>query len=161
VFAFFLVGAATDLVVRTRLKSGAAMLLGLVFLLPSLALLVSAQAARSMLLLIAGTLIGGIATALAYFGSLQVVNQIAPEDQRSEVVSTYMIFCYLGNSVPVIGIGLLSGIATSMTAHLIFAIVVAALAVIGLVTGVKYAPKQTAQAAAGEEPRREGRLKAS
>ena len=141
VCAFFFVAAITSLLLRDRLESRNAMLGGLSLLLPSVALLVWAQAARSLTLLVASTVIGGIAMALAYFGSLQVVNRIAPGEQRSEVVSSYMIFCYLGNSVPVIGIGLLSGIVGSMAAHSIFAGVVAGLAIIGLVTGVRYAPK--------------------
>ena len=89
-----------------------------------------------------------------------MVNQIAPEDQWSEVISTYMIFCYLGNSVPVVGIGLLSRVTSSLTAHIIFAVVVAALAIIALGAGVKYAPNRKAQAGSNEERAPERKLKA-
>lgn len=141
VFGLFMVGAVTAAITR-KVKSQKSMLAGLVILLPSLAFLLMAEALHSMGWLIAATVVGGIASALAYGGSLQVTNEIAPSDQRSEVISTYMIACYLGNSVPVVGIGLLSGITSSMTAHIIFAAVVAAFAMIGLITGIKYGGKQ-------------------
>ena len=38
------------------------------------------------------------------------MNGIAPEDHGAEVISTYMIICYFGNLVLVIGVGLLSAL---------------------------------------------------
>lgn len=141
VFELFIIAAVSMVAMRT-LKSRTAMLSGLALLLPSLALLIIAQAAPSMPLLILATALSGISAALGYRGSLEVVNQISPVEKRSEVVSSYFIACFAGNSVPVVGIGLISQIASSMTAHLIFAVVIGTFAVVGLVTGVKYAPKQ-------------------
>jgi MFS family permease len=137
VFGLFIVAAATA-AMSGKLKSHTSMMSGLALLPPSLALLLAAQAEHSMLLLIFGTVVGGISTGLAYCGSLQVVNQIAPDDQRSEVVSSYLIACYLGNSVPVVGIGFLSRLTTSMTSHLVFGAVVAVFAAVGLFAGIKY-----------------------
>jgi hypothetical protein len=57
-------------------------------MLPSVALLVWAQDAKSMPILLAGTTLAGIAAALGYRGSLQVINEIAPADRRAEVVSS-------------------------------------------------------------------------
>jgi MFS family permease len=141
VFELFIVAAVSAMAMRT-LESRTAMLSGLATLLPSLALLVVAQAIRSMPFLTLATALTGVSAALGYCGSLQVVNQISPADKRSKVVSSYLIACYIGNSVPVMGIGLFSQIANSMTAHAIFAAVIGAFAVVGLVTGVKYAPEQ-------------------
>ncbi|MFZ2004278.1 MAG: MFS transporter [Stellaceae bacterium] len=109
-----------------------AMLWGLAMLLPSVALLVGVQVANSMPLLLAATACAGIAGALGYRGSLQVVNEIAPADRRSEVVSSYLIAVYLGNSVPIIGVGVLSAATSSAVAHAAFAAVIAALAVAAL-----------------------------
>ena len=78
---------------------------------------------------------------LGYRGSLEVVNQIAPADRRSEVVSSYLVVWFAGNSLPVIGIGLLSAIAGSVTADVSFAAVITVLAGIAFLTGIKYAPK--------------------
>lgn len=144
VFGLFIVAAITAALLR-KLKSQTAMLLGLSILLPSVALLVVAETARSLPLVILATVLGGVSVALGYCGSLQVINEIAPEDQRSEVVSSYLIAVYFGNSIPVVGLGLLSGVVSSLTSHAIFAGVVAAFAVIGLITGWKYPPARQSQ----------------
>ena len=96
------------------------MLSGLVLLWPSLTLLASAELLRSMPLLVAASALCGIAAALGYRGSLAVVNRIAPDDRRAEVVSSYLIAMYLGNSLPIMGIGLLTDWTGSVPAHLAF-----------------------------------------
>ncbi|MBV8779115.1 MAG: MFS transporter [Alphaproteobacteria bacterium] len=128
-FAVAAVVAATS----RGLPARPAMLSGLALLLPSVGLLVGAQIAESMPLLLAATLCAGVAGALGYRGSLQVVNEIAPAQQRGEVVSSYLTAVYLGNSLPIIGVGLLSAAAGALTAHLAFAAIIAALAVAALV----------------------------
>jgi hypothetical protein len=69
-----------------------------------------------------------------------VINRIAPADQRSEVVSSYLIALFAGNSVPVIGIGLLSAATSASVAHVVFAAVITVLAGIAALTGIKYGP---------------------
>jgi hypothetical protein len=54
---------------------------------------------------------------------------MAPADQRAEVIASYTIVCFLGNSLPVIGVGVLSRIAGHSIAHVAFAITIAVLAV--------------------------------
>ncbi len=81
----------------------------------------TAQAMRSMLLLVLAAALAGLTLALGYRGSLEVVNQIAPDDRRAEVVSSYYIACFLGNSVPVIGLGVLSTLADPFIASVAFA----------------------------------------
>ena len=109
---------------------------------PSLALLLAAEMTRSMPLLILTTVLAGLAAALGYRGSLELVNRIAPSDRRSEVVSSYLIAVYMGNSLPIIGIGLLSEIVPSGAAHLVFAIVIGGLAAAALPIGFKWAPRK-------------------
>lgn len=153
VFGLFIVAALTAAMLR-KIKSQAAMLVGLGVLLPSVALLVAAEALRSLPLLMLATLLGGISVALGYCGSLQVINEIAPNDQRSEVVSSYLIAVYFGNSIPVVGLGLLAGVLTSLTAHAIFAGVVAAFATIGLITGWRFPPQRHLQTGDRERAKR-------
>ncbi len=93
-----------------------------------------------MPLLIFAAAVGGVAGGLGYRGSLEVVNRIAPADRRSEVVSSYLVVCFAGNSLPVIGIGLLSSVTSALTAHVTFATVITVLAGLAAVTGIKYAP---------------------
>jgi MFS family permease len=127
--------ALAALIVTRSLKSRTAMLSGLVLLLPSLALLVLAQSMASMPLLLLGTAVSGTAAALGYRGSLQVVNEIAPGDRRAEVISTYLICCYVGNSVPVIGVGVLQTLSTPIVASSAFATTIAVFAIVALLTG--------------------------
>lgn len=127
----FLVATIVAMVSR-KIAARPAMLCGLALLLPSVALLVGAQVANSLPLLLVATCCAGIAGALGYRGSLQVVNDISPADRRGEVVSSYLIAVYLGNSVPIIGVGVLSAATSSAIAHIAFAAVIAALAVAAL-----------------------------
>ena len=96
--------AAITILATGKLESRAAMFSALALLLPSLWILIGAEIARSMPLLIFAAAVGGVAGGLGYRGSLEVVNRIAPADRRSETVSSYLIACFAGNSVPVIGV---------------------------------------------------------
>jgi MFS family permease len=132
--------AAVTILVSGRLESRVTMLSALAVLLPSVWLLVAAEALHSMPLLLGAAALGGVCGGLAYRGSLEVINRIAPADRRSEVVSSLLIALFAGNSVPVIGIGLLSAIAGAPAAHVAFAVMISALAGIAALTGIKYAP---------------------
>jgi MFS family permease len=133
--------AAITILSTAWLGSQAAMLSALALLFPGVWLLVGAEVARSLPLLLSAAALCGVAGGLGYRGSLEVINRIAPADQRSEVVSSYLIALFAGNSVPVIGIGVLAAVAGALTAHVAFAAVITALAGIAAWTGIKYAPK--------------------
>jgi predicted MFS family arabinose efflux permease len=136
VFELCLLGAAAMFATQ-KLPSRTAMLAGLALLLPGLALLVLAEALRSMPALVGGTALGGISFGLGYRGSLEVVNQISPGGQRAEVLSAYFVVCYVGVAVPVIGIGVLSELVSPAVANLTFASTIAAFAVVALATGTR------------------------
>jgi MFS family permease len=124
--------SAVVTVLSRRVRPAAAMTAGLVLLLPAVALVVTAQAARSMPLLLAATALAGLTLALGYRGSLRIVNDIAPDERRAEVVSSYFIACFVGNSVPVIGVGVLSTLTTPLSASVVFAGTLAVLSVAAL-----------------------------
>jgi hypothetical protein len=69
---------------------------------------------------------------LRYRGSLGPVNLLAPNARRSEVISSYLIAIYCGNSLPVIGVSLVSTFTSLTIAHVIFVVVIALLAVFAL-----------------------------
>jgi MFS family permease len=133
--------AAITILSTAWLGSQAAMFSALALLVPAAWLLVGAELARSLPLLLVAAALCGIAGGLGYRGSLEVINRIAPADQRSEVVSSYLIALFAGNSVPVIGIGVLAAAATPLVAHVTFAAVITTLAGIAAWAGIKYAPK--------------------
>jgi hypothetical protein len=133
--------ATVAILASHRFTSQTATLTALLLLPPSVWILVGAELARSLAVLVFAAALGGLAGGLGYRGSLEVINRIAPADRRSEVVWSYMIAIFAGNSVPVIGVGFLSVATTSLTAHVIFAAVLTVLAAIALWTGLKFAPK--------------------
>ena len=140
VFELFLVGAVTTVLTR-RMTSRTALLAGLLLLLPTLALLVLAQAERSMTILLIDTALAGVSTSLGYRGSLQTVNEVAPKGRRAELVSSYLVACYAGISLPVIGIGVISQLVDAFVADLVFAVVIALAALVALTVGLRYAPR--------------------
>jgi predicted MFS family arabinose efflux permease len=140
VCALFLVAALTILSTG-RLHSQTAMMSGLALLPPSLWLLVGAQVAQSMPILLLATTLGGISGGFGYRGSLEVINRIAPAARRSELVSSYLVALFAGNSLPVIGIGVLSAATDSLLAHAVFAALITILAGLATLTGMRYAPR--------------------
>jgi hypothetical protein len=73
---------------------------------------------------------------------LQVVNQIAPTDKRAAVVSSYFVCCFIGNALPVIGVGVLSSLTNTTVADIAFSCVIAAFAVVALIFGPALGPGQ-------------------
>jgi MFS family permease len=134
--------AAVTILSSGRLASQATMLSALALLLPSAWLLVAAELVQSMPLLLAAAALCGVSGGLGYRGSLEVINRIAPADRRSEVVSSYLVALFAGNSVPVIGIGLLAAEAGALAAHVSFAAVISVLAGIAAWTGIRYGPRK-------------------
>ncbi|AZO12236.1 MULTISPECIES: MFS transporter [unclassified Mesorhizobium] len=137
-FELSIVAAATILV-TARLPSRFTMLAALVLMIPTVALIVAAQVFASMAIMIVATALCGVAAALGYRGGLQVVNQIAPGNRRAEVVSAFFICCFCGNALPVIGIGILSSLASATAASLAFAGMITIFSMVALGFGAKYA----------------------
>jgi MFS family permease len=129
---------AASIVMTQRLANRTAMLTALLLMIPSVALLVAAQVLESMPIMIAATAVCAIATGLGYRSSLQVVNEIAPEDRRAEVVSSYFVCGFSGNALPVIGIGIISSLASPIVASSAFAATIVVFAAVALFFGVRY-----------------------
>lgn len=124
--------AALVLALTRWLTPRVAMLAGLGLLIPALGLLVLALRDQSLPILLLGSGVGGAAVGLGYRGSLQLVNTIAPDAHRAEIVSTFLMFCYLGVSLPVVGIAFLSDAETPAIAEETFAAVIAACALLAI-----------------------------
>jgi MFS family permease len=106
---------------------------GLGLLIPGVALMVVAEHLRSMACLIVASALIGVASGLGYRFGLEMVNEMAPDDRRSELVSGYLIVCYGAISVPVVGIGLVTVASSVLLADTIFGVLVAVLALAALV----------------------------
>jgi hypothetical protein len=123
---------AVVIILTRRLNSRMAMLWGLGLVFPSLVLLVATQSLGSMGMLLSGTAISGASTALGYRGSLEVINKIAPAERRAELVSSYFVVGFIGNALPVIGVGLIASAASLLVASVLFAVMLAGFAIVGL-----------------------------
>ncbi|MEI9424499.1 MFS transporter [Mesorhizobium sp. Cs1299R1N1] len=129
--------AAASIVLLMRVQSSKAMLAALALMIPSVLVVVAAQMLASMTLMIVATACCGVAAALGYRGGLQVVNEIAPQDRRAEVVSSFFVCCFVGNALPVIGIGVVSTYASPVAASLAFAAMIIAFALVALAFGLR------------------------
>lgn len=145
VFVLFASAAWTALATNA-MKSRTAMLTGATLLIPGVVLLVMAQTLQSFIILIMGVVVTGMAAALGYRGSLQVINEIAPEEQRAEVIASFAIVCFVGNGVPVIGVGVLSSLYSPWIATVSLAAMTALLTLCALATEMTRSRKRGLQA---------------
>lgn len=133
---FELATVVAIVIVATRtLPSRLAMMASLALMIPAAAAIVMAQVFASLPAILATTVIVGASAGLGYRGSLQVINQIAPADQRAGVVSSYLVCCFAGNALPVIGIAVLSSATNATVADMAFAGMLAVFAVVALIFG--------------------------
>jgi MFS family permease len=92
-----------------RVGVGRSLPLGCAVLLAGLALLAGALLWDLMSLVVLSALVGGVGQGLAFRGALSAVTEASPADRRAAVISTLFVVAYAGISVPVIGVGLLTG----------------------------------------------------
>lgn len=110
---------------------------GLALFLVALALTVAGLAVASMALFVAGTIVGGVAVGAVFLGSLATAGRLAPPARRAQVVSTFFLLCYAGLIIPVIGVGVTSGLFGDFPAVLVFSILISALCGYSLVSFCK------------------------
>jgi len=87
------------------LPFGTTMTCGLVLVPIGLLGFVLAVPLRSAALLIPATVVAGAGQGLAFMGAMALVNEIAPEDRRADVASSFYTITYVGVSLPVVGVG--------------------------------------------------------
>jgi predicted MFS family arabinose efflux permease len=121
-----------------------AALIGLTALPVGAALVVVAVSAGSLVLFLAGAVVGGAGIGLAFQSALSRVAQLARDDDRGAVTSTFFVAAYLGITVPVVGVGELATATGLAAAALALAVLVAALAGTGWVlTAARSGSRQT------------------
>jgi MFS family permease len=133
VFMIFGVSVVTQLVAG-HLDYRKVVSFGLPLFLVVLALIVAGLSQASLGLFLAGTALGGIAVGCVFMGSLSTANRLAPAERRAQIVSSYFVLCYLGLSVPVIGVGISSEYFGTYRSVLVCSIVLAGLSVLSLAT---------------------------
>ncbi|WP_405799993.1 MFS transporter [Streptomyces halstedii] len=101
--------------------------LGCAALLIGLALLAGALRWQLLPLVVVSALVGGAGQGLAFRAALSGVAGASPADRRAAVISTLFVVAYTGISLPVIGVGVLSGPLGLESAGLVFIACMAAL----------------------------------
>lgn len=102
--------------------------LGCAGLLAGLALLAAALHWDLLALVVLSALVGGTGQGLTFRRALTAVAEASPADRRASVISTLFVVAYTGISVPVIGVGLLTGPLGLEGAGLVFIACMAVLA---------------------------------
>jgi predicted MFS family arabinose efflux permease len=133
VFVVFAASAAGQVVslrpaVRTALLSGTAILIA------GLVVLAFGIGSKSLPLLVIGGMIAGLGQGLSFRSALGAVTGVAPPDQRAAVSSSFFAVCYVGISLPVIGIGAASDSYGLVHTGEVFAGIMAALSLAALVS---------------------------
>ncbi|MFE2042005.1 MFS transporter [Streptomyces sp. NPDC059477] len=120
--------------------------LGCAVLLAALALLAGALRWDLMWLLVLSALAGGAGQGLAFRGALSAVAEASPADRRASVISSLFVVAYAGISLPVIGVGLLTGPLGLEDAGLIFIACMAVLVSTAAVYLLRYPLRSEAKA---------------
>jgi hypothetical protein len=129
---------AVVIVITRALASRSSMIWSLALMIPAAAAVAAAQIYGSLWVLLMTTALVAVSAGLGYRGSLQVVNQIAPADERAAVVSSYFICCFTGNALPVIGVGVLASFTSMTVANIAFSCTTASFAIVAIVFGLAY-----------------------
>ena len=128
----FLASAAGQLMVR-QWPLRRAMQVGLLTLVAGLACFAGAVLGRSGTLFFLSVIILGAGHGLAYLGSQELTDRIAPRQNRAEVFSGFQLGLYIGATVPAVVVGFAANTLGFATATLIFVAVIAVLAIVGSV----------------------------
>jgi predicted MFS family arabinose efflux permease len=104
-----------------------AMVVGPVLLAVGLGLIVVALFQWSVPVFVTGTLISGLGHGLAFLGSQQLVDWVAPENVRGAIFSAFYVVIYLGAALPALGVGFGADVVGFLAAVVTFAVAIGAL----------------------------------
>ena len=108
------------------------MLVGLVVLAVGLVIFAGdVVVGRADLFLLSAAVLG-LGHGLAYLGSQELTDRVAPPDRRAQIFSAFQIGLYFGATVPALIVGFVAGRSGLTAATLGFAAVVALLTIAGL-----------------------------
>ncbi|MDQ1697561.1 MAG: hypothetical protein QOJ03_2914 [Frankiaceae bacterium] len=139
VFAVFAASAAGQ-VVSIRPAVRTALLAGTAILIVGIALVGVGIGTKSFALLVAGGLVGGLGQGLSFRSALGSVTGASPPGQRAAVSSSFFAVCYVGISLPVVGVGAASDSYGLVHAAEVFAAIIAVLSLIALSSLARSAP---------------------
>ena len=127
---FALLGSATvGQVASAQLSERASLLGGCLALAAGTAVVALGLLTASLPVVLAGAVVAGLGQGASFRAGLQAVTGTAPADKRSEVSSTFFLVLYVAISIPVIGVGAGAQVFGLVPTAVVFAGIVALLAV--------------------------------
>jgi predicted MFS family arabinose efflux permease len=99
-------GSAAASLLGQRLPNRVAIAGAMLTLCGGMWMLLAAVAWHAYALLALSSLVAGSGGGLSYLAGLNIVGSIAPAEHRAETLSAFLVACYLGFSVPALGIGI-------------------------------------------------------
>lgn len=148
VFTVFL-ASATGQVGSAFMAARPALLIGTATLVLGVAAIGVAIAASSLALVLVGGIVAGAGQGMGFRAALGSVTTASPPDQRGGVASTFFTICYVGISIPVVGIGIGTRAYGLVHTGEVFAGVVAVIALAAFVSlalsGRRAAPPEAAR----------------
>jgi MFS family permease len=138
---FTLLGASTvGQVASSRVGLRPALLVGCAALVVGVLVVGAGIALATLWVLVAGAAVAGIGQGMSFRAGLGAVNAGSPPERRSEVASSFFLVLYVGISLPVIGEGVASAAFGLVTAGVVFAGIVALLALVAFVSLLRQRP---------------------
>ncbi|MGO2862609.1 MAG: MFS transporter [Brevibacterium sp.] len=131
VFLLFGSSAAGQMIFR-NLADRALILFGSIAIIVSMAALILALEVSSLGILIASSVLAGLAQGLLFMTGMRAIAAATEPQRRTEATTSYFVVAYFAMSLPAIGAGLLAASAGLAGSTTIFAIGVAAVSALGL-----------------------------
>ena len=161
VFAVFAASTVGQTALR-RVPSELAFRAGCLALIAGMGVVAVGLALSSLAALVAGGVLAGLGQGLNLRAGLSAVNAAAPADHRAEVASSFFTVAYVALSVPVVGVGLLAELTSLRAAGLIFAALVALLALsVLLLVGQRNSNQSVESRQPNDQHKRDTRLSRS
>jgi predicted MFS family arabinose efflux permease len=123
--------AAVVQLALAQLRDRRALLLGFPLLVVGLAVLALALVTASLSIVVAAAALLGVAVGCAYMGSVTLIDRVAPDLSRGEILSSFYLVGYLALAVPTIGVAFASEPFGLGTAAAAFGITLGLFAVVG------------------------------
>jgi MFS family permease len=108
--------AATTQALSAQLPSRRSVTAGLPVLLAGIAALEGSLFAGALWLFLVGTVVSGVAYGLVFRGGLSEITRLAEPAHRAEAMSAFFVAAYLGLGLPVVLIGLVSQLISTVDA---------------------------------------------
>ena len=127
------VASVAGQVLSLRLDTARSMTVGCLALTGGMVVLAASLVLGQLPLLVLGGLVAGVGQGLTFRAGLGSVGQASPAGRRGAISSAYFVVLYVGISVPVVGVGLLTTQVGLVTAGVVFAVLVGLLTSLVLV----------------------------